>query len=77
MTIAQRQPVSTYDTRTIAEAWVAAVSRHLDSCGYPHILPKHVGYALVAFKQDMNAEACAREIMELERRYLRTVFDSL
>ena len=65
------------EVRTIADAWAAAVSRHLSKWGRSQLLAKHVGYALAAFKQGMPAETCAYEIIDLERRALRTVVEAL
>lgn len=67
----------TNDTRAIADAWVLAVNRHLTKWSRSQLLSKHMGYAVAAFKQGMNAETCAYELIDLERRIQRTAVEPL
>lgn len=77
MTNHERKLARIHDTRTIADAWVLAVNRHLTKWSRSHLLSQHLGYAVAAFKQGMNAETCAHQLMNLERRILRTAVEPL
>jgi len=77
MTNHERKLARIPEVRTIADAWAAAVNRHLSKWDRSQLFAKHMGYALAAFKQGMSAETCAYEIIDLERRIMRTMVEPL
>ena len=77
MTNHERKLARIPEVRTIADAWATAVNRHLSKWYRSQLFAKHMGYALAAFKQGMPAETCAYEIIDLERRIMRTVVEPL